>query len=59
MREVELIDEYDGKELGSDRRALTFSISYRADDRTLTDGDVEAVHKQVIKRLVDKGAEVR
>jgi phenylalanyl-tRNA synthetase beta chain len=59
IKQVDLIDEYVGEKIAEDKRALTYSITYQAPDRTLTDGEVEAVHKQLIKRLEDKGAEVR
>ncbi|MBU0577207.1 phenylalanine--tRNA ligase subunit beta [Patescibacteria group bacterium] len=56
---VELIDEYAGDKISSDKRALTYSITYQAPDRTLTEEEVGAVHKQVISRLQAKGAEIR
>ncbi len=56
---VELIDEYTGEKVGKDKRALTFSITYQAPDRTLTDQEVDNVHKQVIKNLEAHRAEIR
>lgn len=59
IRNVELIDEYSGEKIGADHRGLTYSITYMAPDRTLTEAEVEAVHKQVLERLKQNGAEIR
>ena len=59
IKEVELIDEYTGDKISADQRGLTYSITYQAGDRTLTDQEVEAVHKQVLERLKKNGAEIR
>lgn len=56
---VELIDEYTGEKIPADQRGLTYSITYQAPDRTLTDQEVETVHKQVLERLKKNGAEIR
>ncbi|MBN2306476.1 phenylalanine--tRNA ligase subunit beta [Candidatus Peregrinibacteria bacterium] len=59
ITDVELIDEYTGDQIAEDKRGLTYSITYQAPDRTLTDTEVEAVHKQVLERLKKNGAEIR
>ena len=56
---VDLIDEYTGDKIAEDKRGLTYSITYQAADRTLTEAEVEAVHKQVLERLKKSGAEIR
>lgn len=56
---VELIDEYTGDKIPADKRSLTYSITYQAPNRTLTDAEVEAVHKQVLEQLEKNGAEIR
>lgn len=59
ITDVELIDEYTGDKIAEDKRGLTYSITYQAVDRTLKDAEVEAVHKQVLERLKQGGAEIR
>ena len=59
IKDVELIDEYTGDKISEDKRGLTYSITYRASDRTLRDSEVETVHKQVLERLKKNGAEIR
>ena len=56
---VELIDEYKGEKISEDKRALTYSITYQADDKTLTEDEVNNVHQQVIARLKKTGAKIR
>ncbi|MBN2087945.1 phenylalanine--tRNA ligase subunit beta [Candidatus Peregrinibacteria bacterium] len=56
---IELIDEYKGEKIEKDKRALTYSVTYQASDRTLTDEEVNIVHQEVLKKLRSSGAEVR
>ena len=56
---VELIDEYTGDKMEKGKRALTYSITYQANDRTLTEEEVTGIHKQVIKKLENGGAVIR
>lgn len=56
---VQLIDEYTGEKISEDKRALTYSITYQAEDRTLTEDEVGNIHKQVVSKLKGKGAEIR
>ncbi len=51
ITQVDLIDEYVGDKIPENKRALTYSITYQASDRTLTD--------KVLERVQKKGAEVR
>ncbi len=56
---VELVDEYTGDKIGKDERALTYSITYQATDRTLTDEEVQAVHKKVLENVEKAGGAIR
>ena len=59
IADATLIDEYTGEKIADNQRALTFSVTYQAADRTLKEEEVNAVHAQVLKRLKANGAEVR
>jgi phenylalanyl-tRNA synthetase beta chain len=60
LRRVALFDVYQGAQVGPGRRSLAYSLLYQADDRTLTDAEVNRVHAEVVERLrADLGAEVR
>lgn len=54
LNSVELFDEYRGENVPKGQRSLAFRLIYRADDRTLTDGEVEPVHQKVRDTLVEK-----
>jgi phenylalanyl-tRNA synthetase beta chain len=60
LRRVALFDVYEGPQVGSGRKSLAYSLLYQADDRTLTDAEVNGAHAHVVERLRAKlGAEVR
>ena len=52
LQQVELFDEYKGKNVPEGERSLAFNLVYRASDRTLKDEDVESVHQKVRNILV-------
>ena len=47
----ELLDVYTGDDLPDGHRSLTLRLRYRASDRTLTSGEVEAAHTRVVDQL--------
>lgn len=59
IEHIELIDEYVGEKLSTGQRGLTYSITYRAEDRTLTEEEVNKIHAQVITNLKANGALIR
>jgi phenylalanyl-tRNA synthetase beta chain len=57
---VALFDVYEGAQVGPGRRSLAYALLYQADDRTLTDAEVNRAHAEVVERLrTELGAEVR
>ena len=51
MRGVKLFDIYRGTGVPEGKKSLAFSLELRADDRTLTDADSEAVMSKVLSAL--------
>ncbi len=49
--EIRLIDLYTGPPIEEGKRSLTYSLLYRAHDRTLTDEEVEGVHLRLVDEL--------
>jgi phenylalanyl-tRNA synthetase beta chain len=46
--------------VGAGRKSLAYALLYQADDRTLTDAEVNSMHGEVVERLRQAlGAEVR
>ncbi len=54
LESVELFDDYRGDNVPVGQRSLAFRLVYRADDRTLTDTDVDPVHQKIRDALVEK-----
>jgi phenylalanyl-tRNA synthetase beta chain len=46
-----LFDRYVGPQISGGAVGLTYSLTYRSLEKTLTDDEVNAVHQQVIERL--------
>ncbi len=60
LREISMVSEYQGPQLGAGARSLSFRLQYQADDRTLTNEEVLASQQRIIERLKKQfGAEVR
>jgi len=60
LKRVVLFDVYEGEQVGIGKRSLAYSLLYQAEDRTLTDAEVNAMHGEVVERLrASLGVEVR
>jgi phenylalanyl-tRNA synthetase beta chain len=51
LRGVRLFDVYRGESIPSGKKSLAYALTYLADDRTLTDKEVEKAHKKIEDRL--------
>lgn len=54
LRAVNLFDIYRGKQVEEGKKSVAFSLTYRHDDRTLTDKEVETVHSGIVAALKEK-----
>ena len=54
LRGVKLFDIYRGVGVAEGKKSMAFSLELRADDRTLTDTDSEAVMTKILSALKDK-----
>jgi phenylalanyl-tRNA synthetase beta chain len=60
LREISMLGEYEGSQLGPGARALSFRLLYQADDRTLTNEEVSGLQQRIIDGLKQRfSAEVR
>lgn len=60
IEDVEVFDQYRGASIPEGKKSLAYSISYRAEDRTLTDAEVQALHSELVARLGEVfGAQLR
>ncbi|HLJ97537.1 MAG TPA: phenylalanine--tRNA ligase subunit beta [Gemmataceae bacterium] len=51
LREGRLFDLYRGESIPAGTKSLAYALSYQADDRTLTDKEVDKAHKKIEDRL--------
>ena len=51
LREIQLFDIYRGAGIRSGKKSIAFSLTFRAEDRTLTDADIEPVMEEILRRL--------
>lgn len=60
LRDISMVSEYQGPQLETGARSLSFRLLYQADDRTLTNEEVSAVQQEIIDAVKREfGAEVR
>jgi phenylalanyl-tRNA synthetase beta chain len=48
---IRLFDLYRGESIPAGKKSLAYALSYQADDRTLTDKEVDKAHKKIEDRL--------
>jgi phenylalanyl-tRNA synthetase beta chain len=52
VEDVRVFDQYTGAPIPTGKKSLAYTIAYRAPNRTLTDDEVNAMHEQIVARLV-------
>ncbi len=56
---VELFDVYEGNQIPEGKKSVAFSVTLRSNDATLTEEQIEAASKKIIKKLEAAGATLR
>ncbi len=51
IENVEVFDQYLGAPIPEGKKSLAYRVSYRAEDRTLTDAEVNPLHQRLVERL--------
>lgn len=60
FQDVDVFDVYEGINIGANKKSLAFSITFGAQDRTLTDEEINSSMQNIIDRVSKKfGAELR
>ncbi|MFC1467447.1 phenylalanine--tRNA ligase subunit beta [Verrucomicrobiota bacterium] len=54
LENVALFDIYEGKNIGKGKKSLAYAFTYRADNRTLTDEEVNGWHEAIGKEVCEK-----
>ena len=60
LKRVELYDYFEGKKIQSDKKSLTFALSFQSAERTLSDEEVSPLFEKIIQTLKSElGASLR
>ena len=60
IEKIKLFDVYKGKQIENGKKSIAYSLSYRAENKTLTDKEVNKVHSKIIRSLEHNlGAQLR
>lgn len=54
LKDVKLFDLYEGESIGIENKSLAFTLEYYADDRTLTESEIEGDFNSLIKSVTTK-----
>ena len=59
LESLELFDVYRGEQIPAGQKSVAYALSFRAADRTLTDGEIDSVLADIFKALEQIGATLR
>lgn len=54
IEDVSIFDVYEGKNIPGGKKSITFNVRYRSSDRTLTDEEIDTLHKALVDYILDK-----
>ena len=54
LEAVNLFDRYLGEQIGEGNQSLGFRVTYRSDEKTLTDEEIKPIHQDLLKSLNDR-----
>jgi phenylalanyl-tRNA synthetase beta chain len=53
IERVEVFDQYLGAPIPEGKKSLAYKILYRAEDRTLTDAEINTLHQNLVQQIGD------
>ncbi len=59
LKNLEISDVYEGDQVEKGMKSITFKAVYQAEDKTLTDEEVDTSHKKLVEQGVKNGARLR
>lgn len=54
LERVEIFDIFRSKQLGENRKSIGYRLTFRAADRSLTDEEINAIHRDMVDKLMKK-----
>ena len=59
LESLELFDIYEGERIGTDKKSMAYSITFRNKEKTLEESEISAVMEKILKGLQAIGAVLR
>lgn len=59
INKIRLVDIYKGEQIEEGKKSLTYSLEYKAADRTLVDDEVNEIQEKIIAKMAEKGIHLR
>lgn len=59
LQKLELMDVYEGANLGEGKKSLTFALSYQHPERTFDDKEIQEILNTLIQKLEEAGGTIR
>jgi phenylalanyl-tRNA synthetase beta chain len=60
LESIKLFDVYKGSQIPEDKKSIAYSLTYRLENKTLTDAEVNKVHDKILRSLEHQlGAQLR
>lgn len=59
INKIRLVDIYKGEQIQEGKKSLTYSLEYKAADRTLVDDEVNEIQEKIIAKMAEKGIHLR
>jgi phenylalanyl-tRNA synthetase beta chain len=56
IEDISIFDVYQGGNIGEGKKSVAFNVRYRSPDRTLTDEEVESLHRSLVEYIMEKTA---
>ena len=59
LESITLFDVYTGDRIDKDKKSIAYSLTFRANDRTLSDNEIDDIMARILKKLEESGATLR
>ena len=60
IEDISIFDVYQGGNIGEGKKSIAFNVRYRSPEKTLTDQEVEVLHKAIVDYILEEtGGQVR
>ena len=60
LQSIRVFDVYTGKQVSEGCKSVAFNLTFQAEDRTLTDGEIDPIIKNVVEKVAEAyAAELR